>query len=837
MEKLAKQLLDLPSEKNAYILLNALRTQKYYNTAVSIGKFFVNLYPESINLRSETSLSAILSQKNFRLAYELYASMNCLDLSEIEKKSFEHNKYVAASFIVDDYINYNKNIVDNIMSKPKNPIPLITFTITTCKRFDLFEKTINSFLNCCTDLHRIDKWLCVDDNSSEEDRIKMKEKYPFFTFYFKTKDEKGHPRSMNIIRNTVTTPFIFHMEDDWKFFHKTSYIEQCMDALLVNEKIGQCLVNRNYAETLSDRIIVGGMLVKTKNGKRFYVHEYTSDNKSYMEFQKKYGVGKLNCAYWPHFSFRPSMFKREILQVIGPYNEDISHFEKDYSLKYANRGYMSMFLDGIHCLHIGRLTTQRFDKSVPNAYDLNNEVQFEGEVQCTGEEKMRKKRFSINGVKTYVINLENREDRLKKFDQNSPIEYTRFSAIDGKKLKPNEQLQKIFEGNDYNMRVGLVGIAMSHIKLLIELINSEQEIFCIFEDDVTFGDKFEEQIKHVLSHAPPDWDLIYLGHHLYPQYKPNSFADEMPLLHQLSVHESLQKSMGGMYGYLVTKKGAEKFLNFINQNGMTNGIDTVQQKAIDKMNTYYCSPHIVFSECALPGKKIDSDIQYNYDSVSMSNYIDNNKYPDRLKKNGVYNIDDAIQYESPRKFQFTNNWFNRNINISMKILQKIFENTPVRILEIGTHEGQSAIWMLENLCQKPGSTFTSIDPYSTSDTTAPVTDETYKRFIYNIELCTQKSKFNQYVGYSQKIMPKLIEEKKVYDVVYIDGSHLMDDVLVDMNNAHQLLETNGIMLMDDAGFDHNRDDDVMGAIKKFLSSHPEQYRIVLKEWQWMIQKL
>ena len=63
----------------------------------------------------------------------------------------------------------NKNIKGNLLKK-------IMFSITTCKRFDLFEKTINSFLNCCNDIDTIDYWLCVDDNSSIEDRNYILEK-------------------------------------------------------------------------------------------------------------------------------------------------------------------------------------------------------------------------------------------------------------------------------------------------------------------------------------------------------------------------------------------------------------------------------------------------------------------------------------------------------------------------------------------------------------------------------------------------------------------------------------------------------------------------------------
>lgn len=76
-----------------------------------------------------------------------------------------------------------------IQNKTKD-FPLITLTITSCKRLDLFVKTINSFMQCCKDIHLIDEWFCVDDNSSIEDRLRMQELYPFINFYFKTLEEK-----------------------------------------------------------------------------------------------------------------------------------------------------------------------------------------------------------------------------------------------------------------------------------------------------------------------------------------------------------------------------------------------------------------------------------------------------------------------------------------------------------------------------------------------------------------------------------------------------------------------------------------------------------------------
>ena len=422
MEQLINRFTDTPSEQNAYSIVQTLRSQNNHNTAILIGSYLSKLYPESIKIRSETAVSAYYA-KQHQLSYELFSTnIKYNNLTEQDLSSLKHNRHFSITHIADNYINYNQQIVDSIVARPKKYIPLITFTITTCKRFDLFEKTINSFLNCCTDLDRIDEWFCVDDNSSKEDKEKMKEKYPFFTFYWKTKDEKGHPQSMNIIRDHVKTEYIFHMEDDWKFFYPNNYISNCMDVLLTDNMIGQCLINKNYAETGDDINILGGSLSHTKKGTCFYIHEYTPDTESKKQFLKKYGAGK-SCAYWPHFSFRPSLLKRSVLLAIGKYNEGISHFEMDYSHRYVSKGFKSVFLDGIYCLHIGRLTSQREDKRIPNAYELNGEAQF------SGKEK-QKKRFSLgSNVKTYVVNMDSRPDRMKSFEKTSPINYERFSAV------------------------------------------------------------------------------------------------------------------------------------------------------------------------------------------------------------------------------------------------------------------------------------------------------------------------------------------------------------------------------------------------------------------------
>lgn len=645
MERLAKQYINSPTEQNGYVLVHTLRKNNFYHTSLLLSTFISKLYPHNIFIIYEGAISAFYNKK-YKLSYDLYTkALSFPALSEKESFAIRFNRHFLIPHISDRYIHYPTSIIKKIQQRQKRDIELVTFTITSCKRFDLFEKTMNSFLNCCKDIDKIGSWFCVDDNSSEDDRTKMKELYPFFKFYWKTPSEKGHPRSMNIIRDFAKTEFIFHMEDDWKFFDKRNYISDCMAVLSKNNSYGQCLINKNYAETHNDISIVGGIFKVCKNGTRYFIHEYASTKEKLYEFNKKYGNNK-NCAYWSHYSLRPSLFRRKILTILGPYSESSHHFEMDYSKKYASIDLKSTFLDGIHCLHIGRLTSERENKLIPNAYALNDQPQF--------YEKEKKVKTNISDdIETYVVNLDRRTDRIQDFEKISPVKCFKFSAIDGKDLKPTIQLQQIFEGNDYNMRRGMVGCAMSHIKLLIQLVKSEQNMYCILEDDVTFTSRFVQKVQQVLKDAAKyNWDLIYLGHHLYPHYMEDGCYNKntKPIINRWSKNLSLTRSMGGTFGYIVTKVGAEKMLNFINTNSMTNGIDTVYQKASNNVNTFYCYPHLVFSNCVLNhnDKTADSDIQRDFMSLTIP-------LKERLEREvEFYNKDNIIYVDNHEKLTNVN---------------------------------------------------------------------------------------------------------------------------------------------------------------------------------------
>ena len=173
---------DNPTEHNAINLLRVIRTHGHNHIVIFLGEFLASLFPTYLDILDELALCSYFTN-NQLMAFDYHtAQLKSRGLTESHANKLLFNQHFSIDHVSDRYIFYNQDKVDQISQRKPSEFPLLTLSITTCKRFDLFEKTINSIINCFEDIEKIDYWLCVDDNSSEEDRQKMMKKYPIFTF-------------------------------------------------------------------------------------------------------------------------------------------------------------------------------------------------------------------------------------------------------------------------------------------------------------------------------------------------------------------------------------------------------------------------------------------------------------------------------------------------------------------------------------------------------------------------------------------------------------------------------------------------------------------------------
>ncbi|MFN4117742.1 glycosyltransferase [Acidovorax sp.] len=296
-------------------------------------------------------------------------------LPESERPRVEANRDFAAPAVAARAARYPRAIVHRLLERRETGEGDTTLTVTTCKRLDLFERTMNSFLHCCEDLHRIRRFVCVDDNSSESDRERMRQLYPFFDFIFKDPKNKGHARSMNLLRSEVCTPYWLHLEDDWEFLAALPYVSRAADVLQAEPGVAQVVFNRNYAETLPDRALVGGMARRHPvSGRRYVLHEHVPPE-GHAAFFARHSQGARSNLWWPNFSLQPSLLDARKLLELGPFDEGEGHFEQAFARRFTAKGHGTAFFDLIACQHIGRLISERGGDKL-NAYELNGVRQF-----------------------------------------------------------------------------------------------------------------------------------------------------------------------------------------------------------------------------------------------------------------------------------------------------------------------------------------------------------------------------------------------------------------------------------------------------------------------------
>ena len=186
-------------------------------------------------------------------------------------------------------------------------------------------------------------------------------------------------------------------------------------------------------------------------------------------------------------------------------------------------------------------------------------------------------------------------------------------------------------------------------------------------------------------------------------------------------------------------------------------------------------------------------------------------------------------------YRFTQDWFSNNIPIWTSALKRYQGKPGVRYLEIGSWEGRSLLWVLDNILTEPTSRLTAIDPLI-DDPGWPASKDIKGTLFSNIKLSGQEQRVNVIVGFSQVELRKLPLES--YDIVYIDGSHTSKDTLEDLVLSSRLLKRGGLLIMDD--YQHYAERELFDRPKfsmdAFYAAFRGEFDVVHYGWQVILKK-
>ena len=299
----------------------------------------------------------------------------------------------------------------------------------------------------------------------------------------------------------------------------------------------------------------------------------------------------------------------------------------------------------------------------------------------------------VNSTKIKVINLKRREDR--KLDMQiglKGLSYDFIEAIDGLSLGSSKEIQELFKNNDHNYHKGVIGCALSHIKVWKELeYDPQNEYYIVLEDDLIFSSDFKNKLDRVTSLFCEN-NLEFLSIGSFDIHIENELIEKLDVIKQENIIWT-----GGTHGYIISKSGCQKILKNIERYSLNKSIDfeIVQKKSFD---IYFLNESIVkqksfedtdiqrHSECFYFANKLPKKVVFLYlpdfNILALTGYLNSLPFDVIItsKMDDVKYIDEVVFiHELPLTFdlQCTISYLNTEpLNLSCRLNYIIYNVFP-----------------------------------------------------------------------------------------------------------------------------------------------------------------
>ncbi len=207
----------------------------------------------------------------------------------------------------------------------------------------------------------------------------------------------------------------------------------------------------------------------------------------------------------------------------------------------------------------------------------------------------------------WVINLDRRNDRLESFKKKNPLladRVLRLPAFEGKHLKLTPALARLFAPHDFNWKKPVMGCALSHLALWMQLLNEKPDIstYLILEDDARlkpeWRDRWEEAMQ--AKAIPENFDVVYLGGILPPNRevfentcveKINDYVAKVALNSVFGQDPANRYFHFCAYAYVLSRRGAMKVVEYLkSRNGYWTSADHMMCNLQEFLNIYFLHP-------------------------------------------------------------------------------------------------------------------------------------------------------------------------------------------------------------------------------------------------------
>lgn len=197
---------------------------------------------------------------------------------------------------------------------------------------------------------------------------------------------------------------------------------------------------------------------------------------------------------------------------------------------------------------------------------------------------------------------------------------------------------------------------------------------------------------------------------------------------------------------------------------------------------------------------------------------------------------------------FEHDWFSENIPIWNNLLGYLRNAPSIRGIEIGSFEGRSACWLLQNIFTHPTSQLTCIDLFEHDGEFEDIVEKMQLKISPELDLEARFDENMAAIGAGNRVRKMKGKSREIlrtlplgsFDFIYIDGSHTTSDVLADAVLSFELLKENGILAFDDYRWNCFPDEPLRNPTKgidAFLECYANEIVVFWKEYQVFLRKV
>jgi len=164
------------------------------------------------------------------------------DIPDNDRQRIAENRDLCAPTMIEAASAYPGVLVERLAAGARDGEVVVS--VVTGPDLAGVELTLNSFVNCCTDVSRVGRFLVVDTGLSAQDRARLGERYGFVEFVQPGPGPGDDPGAqLARIRAQVDARFWLHLGQGWRFFAPEDLITRLSAVLQAEAQVFQVAIN------------------------------------------------------------------------------------------------------------------------------------------------------------------------------------------------------------------------------------------------------------------------------------------------------------------------------------------------------------------------------------------------------------------------------------------------------------------------------------------------------------------------------------------------------------------------------------------------------------------